>query len=82
MLFRSPDTWFAGSGWISITSFNQTPAAGESASYTVGEILLTNLDSYAGQTEFQTVPEPGPWVVCCVGLVVFGVVWFFNRWRQ
>ena len=73
-----PDTMFSGSGWISITSFNQTPAAGHSASFAVGEILLTNLDSYAGQTEFQTVPEPGPWLICCVGLVAFG--WW--RWKR
>ena len=73
-----PDTMFSGSGWISITQLNQMPAAGQPASFTVGEVLLTNLDSYAGQTEFSAVPEPGPWAVCCVGLVVFGVVW---KWR-
>ena len=73
-----PDTMFAGSGWISITSFNQTPAAGQSASYTIGEILLTNLDSFAGQTEFQAVPEPSTWVVCCAGLA--GLGWW--RWPR
>jgi hypothetical protein len=73
-----PDTWFGGSGWISLTQLNQTPIVGQPASFTVGEILLTNLDSYAGQTQFQTVPEPGQWIVCCVGLVSFGVVY---QWR-
>ena len=73
-----PDTMFSGSGWISITQLNQTPAAGQSASFTVGEILLTNLDSYAGQTEFQTVPEPSTWLMCCACLVGFG--WW--RWQR
>ena len=73
---EQPDTWFSGSGWISITQVNQVPAAGQPASFTVGEILLTNLDSFAGQTQFQTVPEPGSWLVCCVGLVGFGGVYF------
>ncbi|NBW39088.1 MAG: hypothetical protein EBR30_29540, partial [Cytophagia bacterium] len=76
-----PDTMFGGSGWISITQLNQVPIVGQPASFTVGEILLTNLDSFAGQTEFQTVPEPGPWLVCCVGLVGFGGVYFWRLRR-
>ena len=72
------DTLFAGSGWISLTQLNQVPIVGHPASFTIGEILLTNLDSYAGQTEFQAVPEPSTWVVCCVGLVGFGGVY---QWR-
>ena len=76
------DTWFGGSGWISITHLNQVPIVGQPASFTVGEILLTNLDSFAGQTEFQTVPEPGPWLACCVGLVGFGGVRFYRRGRR
>ena len=71
-----------GFGWISLTHLNQTPITGHPASLTVGEILLTNLDSYAGQTEFQTVPEPGPWLACCVGLVGFGGVRFYRRGRR
>ena len=77
-----PDTWFAGSGWISITQLNQVPIVGQPASFTVGEILLTNLDSFAGQTEFNTVPEPGPWLVCCVGLVGFGGAYFYRKGRR
>ena len=77
-----PDTWFGGSGWISITQLNQVPIVGQPASFTVGEILLTSMDSFAGQTEFNTVPEPGPWLVCGLGLVGFGGVCFFKRRRR
>mgnify|MGYP003332300851 CR=1 FL=1 len=79
---EQPDTMFGGSGWISITQLNQVPNAGQPASFTIGEILLTNLDSYSGQTQFQTVPEPSTWVVCCVGLVGFGGVYFYRRGRR
>ena len=78
---EQPDTMFSGSGWISLTHLNQVPIVGQPASFTVGEILLTNLDSFAGQTEFAAVPEPGPWLVCCVGLVGFAGVYFWRLRR-
>ena len=64
------DTIYSGTGWISFTAFNQAPPAGTPASFTVGEVLLTTADSYAGQTVFsQAVPEPATWglfaLVCC-----------------
>jgi hypothetical protein len=69
-----PDTLFSGTGWISLTAFNQTPPAGQPAAFHVGEVLLVNADSYAGQTVFaQAVPEPATWglfvVACCVVVV-------------
>jgi hypothetical protein len=65
-----PDTVFSGTGWISFTAFDQTPPAGQPASFHVGEVLLTTANSYAGQRVFlQAVPEPATWgvfvAVCC-----------------
>ena len=70
-----PDTLFTGTGWISLTAFNQTPPAGQPASFRVGEVLLTSADSYAGQTVFaQAVPEPATWglfALVCVVVVIY-----------
>lgn len=65
-----PDTLYTGTGWISFTAFDQSPPAGQPASFTIGEVLLTSADSYVGQRVFsQAVPEPEAWglfvLVCC-----------------
>ena len=69
-----PDTLYSGTGWISFTGFNQTPVAGQPASFTIGEVLLTSANSYVGQRVFsQAVPEPATWIVflliCCVIII-------------
>jgi hypothetical protein len=68
-----PDTFFAGSGWLSITQLDQTPIPGTPASFTVGELLLTSEGAFAGQRKFAAVPEPSTWLACGAGLAWFVV---------
>jgi hypothetical protein len=73
---EEPDTFFAGSGWLSITQLDQTPIPGTPASFTVGELVLTSEGSFAGQREFLAVPEASTWLACVAGVVC---VWACSR---
>ena len=58
------DTYYGGTGWISLSAINQYPAEGENPYFIVDTVTISTGDLFAGQTSFQTVPEPSTWAVC------------------
>lgn len=60
------DTYYGGSGWISLSAAMQDAPEGQNPYFIVDSIAISHGEIYAGQTSLQAVPEPTTWAVCAV----------------